>query len=489
MKILIQLSSLIFFTFSLNVNLQAQNNPDHKRTFHWYFGDKIGLDFSSGTPVVDTNGQMTVLEGNATISDTNGNLLFYTNGKTVWNRNHVIMMNGTGLGVGLVSSPRDCAVIIPSPSSDNNIYYIFTVDGWENQFQNGLRYHVVDMTQDNGKGAVVLKNIQLFAPCAEQLAATKDSSGCGYWVAIHELHTANFRTYHITSAGIDTVPVISAGGIDYSVPQQYYNLSGGLGLKFTPDGNLAGSFVAYTWIVTDSSDYMDILKFNKGSGKFSSITSIPLDSTLCGYGFSPNSQVLYAEAGQWAVKLYQYDLSSLDSTLICNSKTALYTSPNGIGQDYQIGHDGKVYICCEIPGKHFLSVIHNPNSLGTACGVQYNALGLYGRQPEQQFTRFVSNFLINDSSSICTVNGIHESDNEIDLLLYPNPADEIINIESNIKIKQIKLTNVMDMTILEDSNFINKSSINCQPLANGIYIIQLKTINNKTFSAKLIINH
>ena len=159
----------------MGITINAQTNPDHKRAMHWYFGDKAGIDFSSGYPVSDTNGQMTVLEGNASIGDTNGNLLFYTDGKTVWNRNHILMMNGTGLGVGQNASPHDCAIIIPKPG-DNNIYYIFTVDGWENQFQNGLRYHMVDMTLDNGKGAIIQKNQLLFTPLTEQLAATKDST-------------------------------------------------------------------------------------------------------------------------------------------------------------------------------------------------------------------------------------------------------------------------------------------------------------------------
>ena len=49
----------------------------------WYFGDKAGLDFNSGSPVVLTDSEMTTNEGCATISDNNGNLLFYTNGITV----------------------------------------------------------------------------------------------------------------------------------------------------------------------------------------------------------------------------------------------------------------------------------------------------------------------------------------------------------------------------------------------------------------------
>ena len=63
----------------------------------WYFGLEAGLDFNSGTPVVLTNSAMNTYEACTSISDANGNLLFYTDGLTVWNKNQQIMVNGTGL--------------------------------------------------------------------------------------------------------------------------------------------------------------------------------------------------------------------------------------------------------------------------------------------------------------------------------------------------------------------------------------------------------
>ena len=55
----------------------------------WYFGEYAGLDFNSGSPVALTNGQLNTNEGCATISDNNGNLLFYTDGMTVYNKSHI----------------------------------------------------------------------------------------------------------------------------------------------------------------------------------------------------------------------------------------------------------------------------------------------------------------------------------------------------------------------------------------------------------------
>ena len=87
-KILIFL--LIFCTLS---NLQSYSQPN-KRTNFWYFGEYAGLDFNNGYPVTDNNGKIYInWEGCAVMCDTNGNLLFYTDGKNFWDRNHQKIIN------------------------------------------------------------------------------------------------------------------------------------------------------------------------------------------------------------------------------------------------------------------------------------------------------------------------------------------------------------------------------------------------------------
>ena len=88
----------------------------------WYFGDHAGLDFNSGTPVALTNSALFTNEGCSSISDNNGNLLFYTDGITVWNKFHAVMPNGTGL-LGNPSTTQS-AVIVPMPGSATQ-YYIY----------------------------------------------------------------------------------------------------------------------------------------------------------------------------------------------------------------------------------------------------------------------------------------------------------------------------------------------------------------------------
>src|ERR1051326_8915476 len=93
----------------------AGDTPAQKPAMNWYFGQKAGLDFNSGTPVPVLGSSMWATEGCTSISDSNGNLLFYTYGDTVWNKNHQPMPNGFGL-FGHQNSTQS-ALIVPLPGS------------------------------------------------------------------------------------------------------------------------------------------------------------------------------------------------------------------------------------------------------------------------------------------------------------------------------------------------------------------------------------
>ena len=92
---------------------------------NWYFGYGAGITFNSGSPVAVTDGQLYTFEGCTTISDAAGQLLFYTDGISVYNRNHIMMLNGDSLN-GDTSSSQS-ATIVPKPGS-STLFYVFTVD-------------------------------------------------------------------------------------------------------------------------------------------------------------------------------------------------------------------------------------------------------------------------------------------------------------------------------------------------------------------------
>jgi hypothetical protein len=77
---------------ALTLSARAQRPTDL-----WYFGQQAGLSFADGTPKPLNDSKMSTFEGSAVATTSKGELLFYTNGQTVWNRAHRPMPNGTKL--------------------------------------------------------------------------------------------------------------------------------------------------------------------------------------------------------------------------------------------------------------------------------------------------------------------------------------------------------------------------------------------------------
>ena len=153
MRNILLLLAAIFIITSSNCYSQKENN-------NWYFGFGAGITFNTpdGEPVALASGKIYTDEGTASASDKDGNLLFYTDGDTVWTKYHTIMANGTNLAGSTTSSHS--ALIIPKPG-DNSIYYIFTTENRENleipKKILGLRYSVVDLSLNSGLGEITQK--------------------------------------------------------------------------------------------------------------------------------------------------------------------------------------------------------------------------------------------------------------------------------------------------------------------------------------------
>jgi hypothetical protein len=138
------IKSSLFICLLIAFALGAQNE-----NVNWYFGSYAGLNFSTNPPTILNNSAMYSSEGCAAVSDGVGNLLFYTDGITIWNKNHQIMANGTGL-MGHPSAAQS-GLVLKQPGNPN-LYYVFTVDVAGGI--NGLRYTIVNMALAAGMGSI-----------------------------------------------------------------------------------------------------------------------------------------------------------------------------------------------------------------------------------------------------------------------------------------------------------------------------------------------
>lgn len=338
---------LFFGTHIMQVSAQSEGDI-------WYFGYGAGVSFASGSPVSITDGQMDTDEGCATICDTDGNLLFYTDGTRVWNRIHNIMPNASDL-MGDFSSAQS-AIIIPKPGSDD-VYYIFTVPAVGNAV--GMRYSELDLSLQGGLGNVTaVKNVPLMTPSCEKVTAIQHANGDDFWVVGLKQGTNDYYAFLVTASGVQTSAVISSTG---STP-----LDGGDGmgyLRASSDGK---------WICAahDFLHVADLMKFDSQTGIVSDALTLTNFNRPYGVEFSPNNQVLYI--GIINGEVYQYDLSSNDPTTIANSRTTIGST--NIAGALQLGPDQKIYHTNYL--KRSLSVIENPNVLGTGCNYVDGAIPL-----------------------------------------------------------------------------------------------------------------
>lgn len=396
----------------------CQKHPEAKRANHWYFGNGAGLDFSSGIPVAVSNGQLDSWESCASISDTSGNLLFYTDGDTIWDRNHNVMPNGTGLfgrcnPFGPNNSATQGVIIIPQPKSDS-IFYMFTVDCAENLGARGMNYSVVDLSLNGGFGDVFLKNQLLFAPSTEGMAATMNCARDSIWVIGHEYGTDAFYTYLITENGLNTIPVTSNVGTVITG-------NAALPICISPNGKKI-------------SHATELLEFNFSNGQVNNEIFVPV---IAGYGtsFSSNSKKLYSSIS--GNLILQIDATLNNTTDILNSIQYIY---QGLSNDeyfgLQLANDNKIYVAPQDTTK--ITTIDFPNNNGAAVGFNPYSVDLNGKKCQFTFPSFVESYFTNNYNNDC--HSINESSTK-DTVFVPSiftPNNDGYNDVFNIKISGYK---------------------------------------------------
>ena len=345
----------------------------NKSYYNWYFGENAGIDFNpikSGGTAQAISGSVNTMEGVSTMSDKEGNLLFYSDGVSVYTSGNTEMQNGTGL-FGSSSSTQTC-LIVPRPST--NKYFVFTTS-----IENGLRYSVVDMDLQNGVGQVTSKNNSLLLS-TEKVAATKHSNGTDYWVASHTTGTTNYSVRKISSTGIGA-PVTTFIGSTHNTAIGY--------LKFSPNSQKLACAIY-------DEDIIDIFDFDNSTGTLSNFITITGFTYINGpYGleFSEDSSKLYATDGA-STKVYQFDLSYTSATDMTIHAIEVGDVSGGSLGAAQMGPDNRIYVAdLDEP---YLHVIHDSNKLGVECSFKENYFVLSGASSGATSQWGLPNFVSNN---------------------------------------------------------------------------------------------
>lgn len=423
------LLSFVLTTFLFS-GLSAQGEANN-----WYFGQNAGISFNTSPPTVLLDGALNTNEGCSSISSPSGDLLFYTDGRTIWNANHEIMPNADYFGgTGLNGDPSSTSsgLIVPHPTQDN-LYYVFTVDephhdnafAFPNQgpanpngsprpnysdvtshtvpqdddgFNNGFAYTLVNMNLDNGLGDVVSteKNVELqtFDPddpedikykCSEKITAVRAQDCSSIWVITHFKDT--FYAFFIDENGVNQTPVSSQVG-PLVATNDYRRAAIGY-LKASPNGDkilTANQTMSYDPItqIDEETGNVYLFDFDNVTGQITNPLELTSGYSAYGVEFSPEGTKAYASVSESfsdsvsQASLFQWDLEADDIP------ASLYSYPNvsgNISGAIQLAPNGKIYRT--IIGSSTLAVINNPELPGVQSdyseSISNGALNLEGR--------------------------------------------------------------------------------------------------------------
>ena len=356
---------------------EKSNCPrSQKQADIWYFGEHAGIDFTSGSATILTNQDvMTAYKASSVMCDSVGNLLFFTNGRKVWDRSFNLMPGATELA-GNVGVTQPC-IIVPRPGEDS-IYYLFTVDVLafmpDNSYTTrGINFTMIDMKKRGGMGeAVTYINSPLLSPACQKITAVRHANEKDIWVIAHKWDSDEFYVWLVHQGGMSDPVISSTGSVQGGGYADQVNAIGYM--KAAPNGNQLA-------LAVTGSDNIELFNFDKTTGEITFTESYTTQiSGISPYGiaFSPDSRKLYASLLQIVGNgppstpsyILQFDLDvGLANPVVIDSAVGIRLGA------LQLATDGRIYISRTVNlliKRDSLDVIYNPTRPGSECN--YNRL-------------------------------------------------------------------------------------------------------------------
>jgi gliding motility-associated-like protein len=343
------------FLFLFSFSLIAQQEYDQ-----WRFGYGAGIDFTGGYPKLVSGNSIFSQESAASVADCFGNLLFYTDGETVWSKNDGIMEGGTGLNAVSGTYPSTQGSLIVKRPNSSSIYILFTASDIY-----GVNYSVINTAANNGLGRVIQKNVKVSNGPTQKLAVTYHQNGTDIWVLTHYENSNKYDAFLVTQLGVSSISVSSeTGPIHTSAHGE---------MKFNQQGTKVAA-------VVQDQDLVTLADFNNATGRISN--SIGISGAVGkphGCEFSPSGSKMYV-TGWGPIKggVYQFKVVLSNSITLSNERSKISGSFKPMGS-LQLAPDNKIYIAndpdLDEPGNRYLGVINYPENEGSTA--YFKKLGLY----------------------------------------------------------------------------------------------------------------
>lgn len=500
-------TTFIFLLLCYSVYINGQPLNDKV----WIMGSTVAkVTFEQDTVTTQTTAHNVVypLNSLASICDSDGNFLFYSNGMDIGNSNGDTMTGGTQLTDSIyysifyqVGNPNAQGVLILPKSGTE--YYVFNHSVSDTGYNNHIpspdrfRYSIVDMAEDSGRGTIISKRNLLYDKMFGdgRLTACRHANGRDWWV-IHRGYSNNcYHKYLATPCGVEIKDIQCLGEGSYEVDWVGQ-------AAFSPDGNHYASITENSTVV--------LVDFDRCSGTFSnprwfSYPPIPpymCDTTIAptctggdGLCFSPSGRFLYVNS------IYYLDQFDLWADTIENSRVTLgiydstYQSFGPFSHEY-LCPDGHIYIDSYQGGTSKYSLITKPDEKAPACNFQKesfwvptNNANSISNYPNMRLGKLTGS----NCDTISSIDGIN-AESPFRVKIFPNPASthlniDILNYEDYNSINCFLLYTVSGELVAKVPLTYLSTSLDVSRLAGGQYYFELRTGTRIRISGKIAVHH
>jgi gliding motility-associated-like protein len=371
----------------------------------WIFGEHGGINFNYNPPVGIKNAPVSTYNGidplssknpyvnyTSSICDSSGNLLFYTDGISVWNnKNSKLRRYLSRWPWADYCSP----LIVPHPENDS-LYYIFGVSSG-GPFANKFQYLDINIKSNDGNGEIVYPEPSaatnyftvLKDSCAVVVAGTSHCNRKDTWIITYSQNA--FYTYLVTKDGV------SSNAIKTLTPDINNAFNQHRNMKFSASGEkLVMPLINANQVI--------VFDFDNLTGKFSKPVKLHMPENLIleDVEVSPDGSKLYLGAytppdpeidGAGELhNIYQMDLNAGTTTAIQNSLTLITPFADRancvrtcfiVNRTMQLAPDGKIYVSMRyftspsnIMFDPTLSVVTAPNEKGNSVNYIKDGLNI-----------------------------------------------------------------------------------------------------------------
>lgn len=498
-----KLDSITFIYFAILIEIYGQKsdntwvlsrwgNTGKFNTTTFQFNDSLSFKIYKDTKVE-------IYQSNASISDSLGNLLLFSNGEQLFNRNFTPLKGEKGINFDstYVASNQDLnqnVLFLPFPNKKNQYAffyssnYIFPGPLFTGAAAKDLKMAIIDMEKDNGLGEVIIRRQFIIKDLLDygKITAVKHANGRDWWVLVQKDRANIYYKVLLSPTGAvlhDTQQI----GIDNddTVGQAV----------FSPDGKYYVNFD----IVNEQdsiSPELNVFEFDRCTGQLSNPRHVfykKKDSFSGGAAISPNSRYLYISRFK---KLYQYDLWAKD---LAASQILIDTFDGyrhegkypTLFHQAQLAPNGKIYVS-SAGSAPYLHVINQPNLRGDSCQfVQrgqelptYNAFSV-PNHPNYRLGAL--------KGSPCDTLGLGVATKDIEkeeVKIFPNPAQDILNIEIIAETLQnidFKLFNIQGALLKKQIISSAQQTTDISDLSNGMYIIEIRQAGKVLKKEKIVV--